>query len=850
MAWWHRFLRDSDLEREAALRLVQERFGAFLALLAGNNRVLKVIADMEEKAQGEHLFDINYVRAASTEVHAGVAEIVERMIALGGELYLPLRERRTAIAAEIDAILEGGRAVPRDEYTIPLEALGQDRAGSVGGKNANLGELKSRLGLPVPEGFAISAWAYRRFVEANQLQTRITAHVRSLDIRRIEDLEHASRTIQAMVVSSTVPEDVAGAISTACAALETRAGADRFSLRSSAVGEDTLHSFAGQYATFLNLRREQVLERYRQVLAGKFSPQAIYYLLSHDLRETDLAMSVSCVAMVDAAASGVVYSRDPLRPEEGDVLVHAVLGLGRYLVDGTVTPDVFRLSRADGSIRAAWVARKRVRLVARPEGDVDEEAVPEADQVSAALSEEQLRRLAEHAVRIEGHYKAAQDIEWAVDRQGRILLLQTRPLRVFRRSADIREVDLTGLDRVWSGGVTVCPGAGAGAVFHVSSGSDLKAVPEAAVVVSSRPFPALVTAMGRMRALVTEVGGVASHLATLAREYRVPTLAGVERAGDLPAGQVVTVDATGAAIYRGEHPRLVAARRPEYELFEDTEIYLLLGRVLEKVAPLNLLHPSDPGFRPDRCATYHDITRFAHQRAMEEMFSEAKDVGRRERLGLRLRTSIPLEVHIIYVDRQPSRAKAGGWVEEHEVASIPMQALWAGIKEEGWPAQARPVNLSGFVSVMTTQMGTGTRDEFGEASFALLSREYMVLSLHLGYHFTTFEAMCSPDPSRNYVRMQFKGGGASLDRRTRRIRLVMDLLSRLGFEHSSKGDFLDSTLAYAETPALVEKLRLLGRITMLTKQLDMALSNDAVARWYAEDFAKKLGLPGETKGWG
>ena len=94
-----------------------------------------------------------------------------------------------------------------------------------------------------------------------------------------------------------------------------------------------------------------------------------------------------------------------------------------------------------------------------------------------------------------------------------------------------------------------------------------------------------------------------------------------------------------------------------------------------------------------------------------------------------------------------------------------MAALWGGIHDEGWPAQARPVNLSGFVSVMTTQMGTGQRQDFSEASFALLSREYMILSLRLGYHFTTVEAMCTDEPSKNYIRMQYKGGGASLDRR-------------------------------------------------------------------------------------
>jgi pyruvate,water dikinase len=152
------------------------------------------------------------------------------------------------------------------------------------------------------------------------------------------------------------------------------------------------------------------------------------------------------------------------------------------------------------------------------------------------------------------------------------------------------------------------------------------------------------------------------------------------------------------------------------------------------------------------------------------------------------------------------------------------------------------VDLSGFASVVTAQMGTGSRADFAEASFALVSTHYMLLSLHLGYHFTTFESMCTPEPSKNYVRMQFKGGGASGDRRVRRIGLVMDLLSRVGFEHASRGDFLDTSFSYADEGAVLDRLQILGRLTMLTKQLDMALSNDALAQWYTDEFASKLGL--------
>ncbi|MBI4832543.1 MAG: hypothetical protein HY801_13540, partial [Candidatus Lindowbacteria bacterium] len=333
-----------------------------------------------------------------------------------------------------------------------------------------------------------------------------------------------------------------------------------------------------------------------------------------------------------------------------------------------------------------------------------------------------------------------------------------------------------------------------------------------------------------------------SHMATLAREYCIPTLVGVERARALPAGAIVTVDATGMAVYAGASPELVAARRPECELFDDTAIINLLRRVLERVSPLNLLHPGEPDFAPENCRTFHDITRFAHQKAMEEMFSTGKEMKNKDHFSLRLKSNIPLQLNIIYIDQELSKFLDRKHISEDEIESIPMKAFWEGFRHEGWPAPPRPTDFKGFMTVMTTGMTAEGRPEFSENSFAILSKEYMILSLRMGYHFTTVEAMCTPEPSKNYIRMKYKDGGSSLDRRIRRVRLITDILSKMGFENSSKGDFLDSMISYDAPEAILKKLHTLGRINMMTKQLDMALSNDAIAEWYTRDYLKKLGL--------
>jgi pyruvate,water dikinase len=274
---------------------------------------------------------------------------------------------------------------------------------------------------------------------------------------------------------------------------------------------------------------------------------------------------------------------------------------------------------------------------------------------------------------------------------------------------------------------------------------------------------------------------------------------------------------------------------------------MLLRSILAQVSPLNLLNPADPLFTAESCRTFHDLTRFAHQKAMEEMFSGARNVEHKNRVGLRLKSStIPLTVDIISIDRQPPDTGGRRFLEESEIASLPMAALWEGIKEEGWP-KTSPADVKGFMTVMANNMLQGAESEFSENSYAVLSRQYMLLSLRMGYHFTTIEALCTETESKNYIRVQYKAGGAPLDRRLRRIRVLAALLTPMGFESSSKGDFLEATITYEAAPTLLRALRQLGRISMMTKQLDMALSNDSIAHWYMEDLKKRLHLTDNGK---
>jgi pyruvate, water dikinase len=828
-----------DPQDPQTLEDLRNRFDSFRELVDRNNEVLALIGDMEEKAQGEFLFDIAYVRGCVDKVQSGVSNIIELMIKQGGEEYETLRVRFTSIMSQIYNLLPGQLSQHAGPLTFDFERINRIHSPIVGGKNAQLGEMRS-MGLTVPRGFAITVAAFRLFLEENQLNKRIQDTLASLDIRSQEDLVEAGEMLRNLVMTAPLPEVLADMVMKSYRELTETTGVASVALRSSAVGEDTLYSFAGQYSSFLNVPGDKILDRYREILASKYSPRAIYYFLSHSLEEAGLSMSVGCTELVDASVAGVIYSRDPLDPDSDTIHVHAVYGLGPYLVGGVLTPDVYVIRSSTFEVLVKTIHTKTVQLRPDEHGGTVEVEVPEEQRYRPCLTDVQLAELSELAKKLEEYYNNPQDIEFAYNQDGELVVLQSRPLRTISSQPVFELPDMGAVKVLANSGTTVCPGAGTGKVVHVSGRDTLTKVEHGDVVVAANPFPSMVRVLDRAAAVVTEVGSSASHMAALVREKRIPTLAGLTKARQkLAEGAVVTVDATGGIVYEGDHPELLQARRPEYDLFQDTAIFDLLRRLLKLISPLHLVNPSDPKFRAERCLTLHDITRYSHQRSIEDVFKHAHRVGRRREFGTRLKTTLPLPVHLLNLN-DPDKSTRKRVYDDNTIPSEPMQIFWNGMMEEKWPfAHPYPKRLE-----VAREKGGGrpVEQQFTESSFAVVRSDYMLASLRLGYHFTSVEAELGDDPDRNFIRVHYKGGGAADERRRRRISLLEDLLDRMGFEHIVKSDFIDCRAAFLPREQAELNLRRVGRLVILTKQLDMALSNERITRWYIEDFARKLDL--------
>jgi pyruvate,water dikinase len=303
---------------------------------------------------------------------------------------------------------------------------------TVGGKGASLGEL-TRAGIPVPEGFVVRTAGFDRFIEALERTAPLRAAVEQVDGEDLAAVERLSATLRARVEGAALPEDLRAELRAAHAAL---CGADArapLAVRSSATTEDAEDaSFAGLQDTYLWVLGVDEIERQlRACWASLYSVPSISYRRRMALPEAGVSMAVVVQRMVDARSAGVMFTRSPTSGDRSVIVIEGAWGLGSAVVSGEVTPDRFVVGKITGEISVRDLRDKHVMQVPLPEGGTREVETPQAQRNEPCVSDEELGALRELARRIERHYSRPQDIEWAIDQQHRIRILQSRPETVW-----------------------------------------------------------------------------------------------------------------------------------------------------------------------------------------------------------------------------------------------------------------------------------------------------------------------------------------------------------------------------------------------------------------------------------
>lgn len=833
--------RNEELVRQA----FKARCAHFKSLLSANKQALAAMAEIEEALQDERHFGMSFVRANCTTIITGVFNMVRHLNALSGDAHKELFDRLKDIQHNIGELTSPKTDMVSGPLVLGLEEVGFSMAHEVGAKMAGLGEARRRLGQNIPRGFVVTASGYHRFIEANNIQEEIYRRMQVTDLSGLDGVFALSSSLQKLIMSSPVPEDLADAILSTYDSLFPEELHVGLAVRSSAIGEDALgSSFAGQYRSELNVPRDMLLDTYKEVVASKYGVTAMSYRINRGIPDDEVPMCVGCLEMIAAEAGGVAYSADPLHREEC-VLINAVPGLPRAVVDGSVEVDVFRVAREEPyDILSREVEIQRSRLACDAEEGVVHIPLSEEEGARPALTDDQIRQVALETLKAEEFYGIPQDMEWAFDADGRLVILQTRGLPGHDESAEAFPLP-PGATMVLEGGVSSSAGVGAGEVFIVRRDADMLAFPKGAVLVVEQAHARWAPILGRAAAVVAELGGTAGHLASVAREYGVPALFGIKGAlAAVENGMLVTVDADSRRILHGRVEEVLARKKEERVSFAGSPVYAVLVKAADYIVPLNLLDPDAPSFTPAHCKTLHDITRFCHEKAVEEMFRMDESLFS-ERCGKQLKyRGSKLQYFVVNVENGFCRPIVGRYVELADICCPPMHALWQGMIAIPW---AGPVGTSARSFFAVVAESTTNRDlEITSAStrlmrnYFMVDREYCNLQASFGYHFCTVEAQAGAEEQENYVNFHFKGGAANLARRVLRVHALSDVLVENGFIVEVREDSLSARAEELLASEVLELLAILGYLIIHTRQMDAGLSGQDSRAAFADALRKGI----------
>ena len=831
--------------------IFKRKYECFRKLLISNDRALKIITDLEHVFYRDKPFTLAYVLIQSEILIGEVYSIVEDLNALSGGEYPQLFDAAENIGTSILNDLEQKKKIDKTNLILPLVMLSRDNMAEVGGKAANLGEVYNRAHLPVPQGFAVTAYACQHFLDHNDLSIVIDSKLRGLDVNDTQTLMEVSAEIQSLILNTELPADLERELHEAVLELKNKSGTDiRLAVRSSATSEDSEASFAGQHSTVLNVTEKNLIHAYKKVVSSTFNSRALFYRRKKGYLDQDVIMSVACIMMVDAQVSGVMYTIDPNDSRNAVIMISAVWGLGVSAVDGSTDTDFYQVNKQNGQIEKSEIATKGTICRTDAEGGTKDEAVSDDLKNKACLEPEQIKTLVDYGLKLESHYGVVLDIEWAIDKKNRLYILQARPLKktlkfipaeTAEASSDISKEELPDHPVLLKGGASASDGVASGPAYVLKSDHTLFDIPEGSILIARQTSPRYVPAMGRVRAIVTDVGGVTGHMASVAREFQIPTLVGIHNATSaIEHGEEITVDAFNRVVYKGRVEQLLKKKRVVNPM-KGSPTYKTAQTALKKIAPLNLLDPKQDNFNPETCRTIHDIIRFAHEMAMRKMFRISDDIKSKENIAIRLYSSLPLSIYVVDLGGGLSIGPEAREAQKEDVISVPFKALLNGMTHKGieWSGDIG-INWGGFASIVAESVFRDPLKEgrMGGPNYAVISGEYLNLNSRLGYHFATVDTYCGPVVNDNYITFYFKGGAADIGRRSRRATLIALILKKLLFRVEQKGDMIRGELKKYDRALIEKKLDMIGRLLGSVRLLDMVLSDDGQIDWYVEEFFK------------
>ncbi|HHW21110.1 phosphoenolpyruvate synthase [Thermodesulfovibrio thiophilus] len=436
----------------------------------------------------------------------------------------------------------------------------------VGGKNASLGEMIRNIsskGINIPDGFAVTADAYKYFINVNNLNEPIKKILSDLDKSNVEELKKRGKKIRNLILSGKMPEDLQNAIIEAYSEMEKKYGKNvDVAVRSSATAEDLPDaSFAGQQETYLNIQGAQnVIQAVKKCFASLFTDRAISYRIDKGFNHFSVYLSAAVQKMIrsDKASAGVIFTIDTETGFKDVVYITGSWGLGEYVVKGVVNPDefyVFKPTLKEGyrAIISKKLGAKQQRLIYSDDPSKPTRGVKTSseERQKFILNDDEILTLAKWAVMIENHYGKPMDIEWAKDGDGvttgsgELFIVQARPETVhsLKRQNYYEIYELKSSANVLCTGLAVGSKIGQGNACLIRNPSEINLFKPGQVLVTDMTDPDWEPIMKIASAIVTNRGGRTCHAAIVSRELGIPCIVGAGNATEIiKPEQEITVD--------------------------------------------------------------------------------------------------------------------------------------------------------------------------------------------------------------------------------------------------------------------------------------------------------------------
>ncbi|MFH2085519.1 MAG: phosphoenolpyruvate synthase [bacterium] len=486
------------------------------------------------------------------------------------------------------------------KYVLWFHEIDKSDVATVGGKGANLGEM-TKAGFPVPGGFVVTSAAYKHMIEVNNLEDKIKAILKGLNVENADALNRASHEVQKLITRSPFPKDIEEQVFKAYDKL----GKDPWvAVRSSATAEDLPEaSFAGQQETYLNVRGDaSVIVHVRKAWASLFEPRAIYYRVQQGFDHFKVALAVPVQRMVQADISGIMFSINPVTNDKTRIIVEAIWGLGENIVQGAVTPDHYEVDKTELKLLEYKTIHQDHELIRSGEGNIQRK-VPKSRADKRKLTDKQAEEVAKLGKKLQQHYFFPQDSEWAIE-NGKLYVVQTRPITTVNATTAKNEATKTEAKpisgKVILQGQPASPGVVTGIVNILKSAKEIGKIKRGDILVTDMTTPDFVPAMKRAVAIVTNKGGQTSHAAIVSRELGVPCVVGTKTAtSTLKQGRVITVDGAAGLVYesnlKASSINFVPAEGAHYTpqgpiLKTATKVYVNLGEpdLAEEIAKRNV----------------------------------------------------------------------------------------------------------------------------------------------------------------------------------------------------------------------------------------------------------------------